>query len=1115
MTTELDAGLVEKPAIPGLDAHNPQNQSLLNTLTDPRRQLMSSPFSSAALGFLDRTSPEELATIDTSAWSVLGAAFRRENTVGSALSNQTVEASLYPTAEKELTSDEIWERLKKDNLIHRSDSFTSIRTESEYEGMKAQLTREDEDRAILEASGWGGFAASMLAGAVDLPSLLPVGAGAAFARSGLRAAGAAAFGAGTQATASELLLQGTQETRTAEETALNIGGSMVLGGALGFAAHTVVGRRLARDIEKRIEADIADDLKGSPNKASAGAAAVDHFRDQSGLSTIIDRTNASGQDAILKYTSKALGSAEFVFENPIIKLMDSKSKVARDHVGRLITNPWLRKRNVGPDGVAEEVSADALAQMYQGRAAEFIATGQANSKAAKKAGEFKQDEDFARAVYYAVITGDDGGSVYVRNAADTYTKQVVTPIKEAAIKYGLLPDDIDTKTAIGYVPRLYNRDVLRAKEARFLNLAEDWAYGRVKQDAADEIAAGTRKRVKSEKVLRKEASQIAQDMYENLLDINRIGSDLSLPVGITKVWKGRVFTIDDRILADEGFLETNIFTLAERFARTAGTDVALAEKFHKTRRRRVRGEDGEFVKDDKDKFVMETVVEPDIQMKQVVDDIKKEFSEPIGSAKGEAKRKLIEERDEIIRTMQGLRDVLRGVYDVGDYSTGSNRFRTMANVTLHLNLLRLLGGMTISAGADPINIVAANGLKNTFKFGVIPAIRNFATEFRQMPEPLKRAARIAGANMELENNARIAKLLTEDDLHSHKVTNAEKWLENASRKFGKLTLMTYWNDYFKQVTYNTAQARVITDVVDTDFGKLSKDRQAHLRLLGIGKDEADQIKKAYEAQTEKEFGGIPFADHDNWPTEIGNIFRAAMNNDVRATIVTPGVGDKPLISHTVEGKLAFQFKSFMFAMSARFMGRQMQLANVSDELGKKANVYGGVMALVAANVFIDGIKRALYLNSADFDEWLERAESTPGAVLYDSIDRSGTFGLVTEINNVLFSPGPMSNFGLRAGLQYAFGDTDGSSVPSRYRGRPVSDMFLGPTAGLLEDTARTVGSAVGAIATEDGRFTRGDVTKGKRLIPGQNLFYLRPILDWGQEEIGTAFDLPITRANPR
>ena len=71
---------------------------------------------------------------------------------------------------------------------------------------------------------------------------------------------------------------------------------------------------------------------------------------------------------------------------------------------------------------------------------------------------------------------------------------------------------------------------------------------------------------------------------------------------------------------------------------------------------------------------------------------------------------------------------------------------------------------------------------------------------------------------------------------------------------------------------------------------------------------------------------------------------------------------------------------------------------------------------------------------------------------------------------------------------------------SRYALRNVTNALVGPAAGLVEDAARVTRLAA------TGELRRSDVRAVRRLLPYQNLFYLRSLLTAAEEKTADKLD---------
>ena len=247
--------------------------------------------------------------VDPDLLRVLGAGFRTENTVASALSSQTLKEALYPTEySPALSAKQVVERVKKDQLSPFLNRFSGVETEAQYEAVKADLLRELEDRRILEGSGFG-TPAAMIAGIFDLPTLLPFGAVTRVGRaaSAVGAAGRVAGAAALDASVSELALQAAQVARDWQESALNIGASIVFGSVLGFGVHKVLGPAKGAQVEARMNAVLDDARAGFPKAKAEAEQRLASYQESIGVPSV--QRAAQGETAEVRAGTPAAKTA--------------------------------------------------------------------------------------------------------------------------------------------------------------------------------------------------------------------------------------------------------------------------------------------------------------------------------------------------------------------------------------------------------------------------------------------------------------------------------------------------------------------------------------------------------------------------------------------------------------------------------------------------------------------------------------------------------------------------------------------------------------------------------------------------------------------------------------
>lgn len=227
----------------------------------------------------------------------------------------------FPSDETPVDDADIEARLRDEGLVDYVDSFTAITTQGELDAQVSKLRHERKNDAIAKASGWGGFAIDLVAGAVDplsiatfkAASVMPiVKAGMASKSFVIRAATVAAEGAGGGAVAATALVAGS-ETTTLEDAPAIVAGSALLPVALyggGSLARRFMGKASEALSPKQLD-DFGNGLKADLEKFETGAieTTVDGVADTFAMSLAkwksaeIDLNSADAK-TVMSYTGK-------------------------------------------------------------------------------------------------------------------------------------------------------------------------------------------------------------------------------------------------------------------------------------------------------------------------------------------------------------------------------------------------------------------------------------------------------------------------------------------------------------------------------------------------------------------------------------------------------------------------------------------------------------------------------------------------------------------------------------------------------------------------------------------------------------------------------------------
>jgi hypothetical protein len=421
----------------------------------------------------------------------LSASFNLENTVVSAINNDSLGASNAPVQGYDPWKDfqesgldqEYWERLSE---AQNPDYFSLV---------SQRIKQEQEWRRTREMAGWTGVATDLIAAIVDLPTLIPGGAlvrgtklGFSVGRSALSVGAASAVGAG----AAEAALHATQETRTGTESALNVGGAVILGSLIGGAAAKALSpgeRRAAETALGRIISEGADDAPMFDTlKSDIQARAAQPLEGEIGP-PIPDQATAAGADvargARLSAGQTAPAGGKLVEGiinasspmTPNLRALRRISPVYRKQQRRMTESNVILKAHEEGIGLGPAIDRQ-LKMIVDPKLAKAISMHTDIYKEMRKSGIKMSREEFERRVGRSMrrseIDHGHGGerNLFIERAAKVWHDELFIPI----FREGQKVIDGKTKEPIfgtgkaseeylrQYLTRMYNRPAVVAKQ---------------------------------------------------------------------------------------------------------------------------------------------------------------------------------------------------------------------------------------------------------------------------------------------------------------------------------------------------------------------------------------------------------------------------------------------------------------------------------------------------------------------------------------------------------------------------------------------------------------------------------------------------------------------------
>lgn len=506
-----------------------------------------------------------------------------------------------------------------------------------------------------------------------------------------------------------------------------------------------------------------------------------------------------------------------------------------------------------------------------------------------------------------------------------------------------------------------------------------------------------------------------------------------IPDGLTKhagFTKARTLNIPDERIKD--FLESDVNYVMENYIRQVAPEIELTKRFGR--------------------------VDMDGQIKAITEDYNRLISE---AATPKERAKLEKRREADLRDIRAMRDRLLGTY--GAPKDPASFFVRAGRVARHVNFLRLLGGMTISSLPDMARPIMQHGLRSALK-----PLGKMMTDISKM-RIAKADLREMGIGLEYALSSRSKVIADLNDPYSRR-SFLERGLEWSSQKFGNFTLMNQYTDTMKMWSGIITQSKVLNAANAVAGGKkLSKKEITKLAHIGIDESMLHRIADQYSRHGE-DLDGLLTGHSHLWDDRVvREAFQSAILKDVRTTVITPGIGDTPLMMSSELGKIVMQFKTFFFATHNR--------ALVSGIQSGDASFYYGALLQVGLGSLVYVLKSMMAGREINTD---------PANLVKEGLDWSGMMGWLGEPNNVLEN---------LSGGTYGMSAMFGGPPASRYQSRNGIGALLGPTFDLGGDIKNITAGVL------NGEFDDREVRSVRKLLPFQNLFYLAPLLNQVEEQM--------------
>lgn len=1069
-----------------------------------------------------QASPTPAAPEDPSTRELMGAAFRQENWLVNAYEYLTRE-DYGPEDPTHNPYDTIKGTVFEEYGV--LEPFVNSRNEKETRAIMARILKEDSDREMLAKEGWAGVAAQIGAGLVDPLVFIP-GLGVARGATGAVRIGksAARIGAiaGAQTALAEGVMQTAQESRQVGDSALAIAGSTVIGGILGAGAAGLTRRQLAK-LGAQLEADMADeapellepvtrklivDPEPEPHdlatRPASGGAAASPYTAAGDSTPIAERANRAAA-AIRLSPFNGLQASPFEASQRFVRdLGEAAAPVRANQQGIPMTEGGAVETWIKQD---EYRMLRDLNEVYNAYAKYRF--GQDDSNTLQKAlvnparayvqrndGKMKYAE-FVEEVTKAARKAEPSPVPEVARAVQAY-RQFTERMKKEAIDNGIFSEDVKVLGAEKYVSRLWdgekivanrgrlknilNQHFVRQRDARLRNKAkleeiarQDVDFAASPEATQEEVLAAldrVGKKIKSGKVQDPATIQAINSIREGLEDF----FDGTKPLSAVLKKEDPLVDMSDQ---EVGSLVDETINNLLGYNRQMNPAVSVVQGVRGPLKARVLNVPDALVEDFLDNNI-ETIMRTtnrsmsgdlalirkfgDVTMERKMKELTDEFTAKMDQTKSAKEREALTkwyEGDR--RRIEALRDRVRGTYGM---PRDPNQILTRAGRSLlSLQYMAKLGGMTLSAIPDIAYPVMRFGPARVLGDG-------WGKKFfdKEAVNYLKNNSELLRPGLELALDHRAMELANMFDAQGSK-SRLGKAIEGGASRFGLVSLMSPWNETMKQIVAMTSTRWHLDAMEKLVAGKASKNEITKLAENNINLATAERVLKAMKETPGggDQINGKWYPNTDAWEDRrLADVLGQAIIKDTDRAIVTPGL-ELNLFAKEPIGRVMLQFKSFTLSATQRIAMSNLSYAD--------KQVASGIVSAIALGGLAAGLKQIM--RGKDPSEWTEEQW------VHEAVDASGILGILGEGLNMMDKVG--------AGPALLTG-----KPVSRYASRNIAGTIAGPTGDTLQDAVSVLTSITGL---EGDRFDEKDIARIRKIIPLQNVFYLRKIFDLIEEGI--------------
>jgi hypothetical protein len=641
---------------------------------------------------------------------------------------------------------------------------------------------------------------------------------------------------------------------------------------------------------------------------------------------------------------------------------------------------------------------------------------------------------------------------------DAATRYVNDLNSRRAVRNEKLREEVKTR---------YNPENARAKIAEVKKMREGQIEG-IEQSLRDAGATDVdalSSRFNFTETAEEMATYLANKITGNYQRLSQVDMMTDVAMGLRSPMKRRALNLPYEV--KRKYLDLDSEQVLGKYANTVGADIELHRAFGD----RTAGIAIKEVSDDMDRIYMYLKTrEKDVEGKPITDKRRQKDLE---------KHEVVRRRrmNELNATIDRIRTV-RGMP-----ADPTNLGYRLGRTFLNMNVATMMGSAAITSIPEAARVVMAHGLRTAYRDAWEPFLKGLRNEAdRKLSAEMIRELRLAGVGIDVLTHQR-SKGYFDFTTYDSRQTKFERFWEYAAHKTPTLAGFAQWSDLQKTITGYATMSRILRAADDIATGKAKPADIEYLAEVGISPQWARKIAE----QTRKT--GTPYKDVFIPNTEAWDdykalrVFQAALAREDARLVISPGL-EKPLwMDEHIVGRVIGQFRSFTMASNTKMLVSGLQQRNMAAFHVLEGATFSLALGMLSYYIWAitNGEKSRKEMREASWETWLDQA-------LY----RSGLLGAFSELQALAAEIPATRRFA-------TFADQE---VAGR-RAESIVGQLLGPSASKIKDIA-------GVISGIDDP-TQSTLNQARKLIPWQNVFYLKEGFRAVTEGTGDLLNLPEKR----